>query len=42
MWPGPPEEAAQEVIELRLWVGDYPFLLRPAFEELCQLRLARR
>ena len=27
---------------LRLWVGDYPFLLRPAFEELCQLRLALR
>ncbi len=27
---------------LRLWVGDYPYLLRPAFEELCQLRLARR
>ena len=27
---------------LRLWVGDYPFLLRPAFEELCQLRLPRR
>ena len=27
---------------LRLWVGDYPFLLRPAFEELCQLRLTRR
>ena len=27
---------------LRLWVGDYPFLLRPAFEELCQRRLARR
>ena len=27
---------------LRLWVGEYPFLLRPAFEELCQLRLARR
>jgi hypothetical protein len=27
---------------LRLWVGDYPFLLRPAFEELCQLRMARR
>ena len=25
---------------LRLWVGEYPFLLRPAFEELCQLRLA--
>ena len=21
-----------------LWVGDYPFLLRPAFEELCSLR----
>ena len=27
---------------LRLWVGDYPFLLRPAFEELCQLRMARQ
>ena len=27
---------------LRIWVGDYPYLLRPAFEELCQLRLARR
>ncbi|CAI8179956.1 MAG: hypothetical protein AB8A46_02235 [Prochlorococcus sp.] len=27
--------------ELRLWVGEYPFLLRPAFEELCQLRLFR-
>ena len=26
----------------RQWVGDYPFLLRPAFEELCQLRLQRR
>ena len=26
----------------RLWVGEYPFLLRPAFEELCQLRFARR
>ena len=23
----------------RLWVGEYPFLLRPAFEELCSLRL---
>ena len=23
----------------RLWVGEYPFLLRPAFEELCQIRL---
>ena len=27
---------------LRLWVGEYPFLLRPAFEELCQLRLSSR
>ncbi|MFO7630306.1 MAG: hypothetical protein R6W06_12485, partial [Prochlorococcaceae cyanobacterium] len=25
--------------QLRLWVGDYPYLLRPAFEELCMLRL---
>ena len=25
--------------QLKLWVGDYPFLLRPAFEELCLLRL---
>ena len=25
--------------EVRLWVGDYPFLLRPAFEDLCRLRL---
>ncbi len=23
----------------RLWVGDYPYLLRPAFEEYCKLRL---
>ena len=23
----------------RLWVGQYPFLLRPAFEELCYLRI---
>ncbi|AAP99949.1 MULTISPECIES: hypothetical protein [Prochlorococcus] len=23
----------------RLWVGEYPFLLKPAFEELCFLRL---
>ncbi len=22
-----------------LWVGEYPFLLRPAFEELCQIRI---
>ena len=27
---------------LRMWVGEYPFLLRPAFEELCQLRLNSR
>ena len=27
---------------LRMWVGEYPFLLRPAFEELCQLRLRGR
>ena len=27
---------------LRMWVGEYPFLLRPAFEELCQLRLRTR
>ena len=27
---------------LRMWVGEYPFLLRPAFEELCQLRVQRR
>ena len=27
---------------LRLWAGEYPFLLRPAFEELCQLRLTSR
>ena len=26
----------------RMWVGEYPFLLRPAFEELCQLRLNSR
>ena len=26
----------------RLWVGEYPFLLRPAFEELWQLRFARQ
>ncbi|GCE65521.1 putative membrane protein [cyanobiont of Ornithocercus magnificus] len=24
---------------LRMWVGDYPYLLKPAFEELCGLRL---
>ena len=27
---------------LKMWVGEYPFLLRPAFEELCQLRSNRR
>ena len=27
---------------MRMWVGEYPFLLRPAFEELCQLRLNSR
>ena len=25
----------------RLWVGEYPFLLKPAFEELCLLRINR-
>ncbi len=24
---------------MRLWLGEYPFLLRPAFEELCRIRL---
>ena len=28
------------VPQARLWVGEYPFLLRPAFEELCLRRLA--
>ncbi len=27
---------------LKIWVGEYPFLLRPAFEELCQMRALRR
>ena len=27
---------------LRMWAGEYPFLLRPAFEELCLRRLGRR
>ena len=27
--------------ELRLWVGEYPFLLRPAFEDLCRMRLRK-
>ena len=25
--------------ELRIWFGDYPYLLKPAFEDLCRLRL---
>ena len=25
----------------RLWVGEYPYLLKPAFEELCYLRISR-
>ena len=25
----------------RLWVGEFPFLLKPAFEELCYLRINR-
>jgi hypothetical protein len=25
--------------QLKLWVGEYPYLLRPAFEELCMRRL---
>jgi len=25
--------------QLKLWVGEYPFLLRPAFEEICVRRL---
>ncbi|WP_320664442.1 hypothetical protein [Prochlorococcus sp. MIT 1223] len=27
--------------EIKLWVGEYPFLLRPAFEDLCNMRLNR-
>lgn len=27
--------------ELRLWVCEYPFLLRPAFEDLCRMRLRK-
>jgi hypothetical protein len=26
--------------QLRLWVGDYPYLVRPLFEELCERRLS--
>ena len=25
--------------QVKLWVGEYPYLLRPAFEELCLRRL---
>lgn len=28
--------------QVKLWVGEYPYLLRPAFEELCLLRLRGR
>jgi hypothetical protein len=27
--------------QLKLWVGDYPYLLRPAFEDLCRMRLRK-
>ena len=27
--------------QIRQWVGEYPFLLRPAFEDLCRLRISR-
>ena len=27
--------------EIRQWVGEYPYLLRPAFEDLCRIRLNR-
>ena len=27
---------------LRLWVGEYPFLLKPAFEEICGLRIPKQ
>ncbi|MEJ6659262.1 MAG: hypothetical protein QNL17_10755, partial [Synechococcus sp. ChSW.bin.154] len=26
---------------LRIWVGEYPYLLRPAFEDLCRMRLRK-
>ena len=28
--------------QVKLWVGEYPYLLRPAFEDLCQMRLRGR
>ena len=27
--------------EINLWVGEYPYLLRPAFEEICYIYLNR-
>ncbi len=27
--------------QVKQWIGDYPYLLRPAFEEICYLRLPR-
>ena len=27
--------------EINQWIGEYPFLLRPAFEDLCNMRLRR-
>ena len=26
---------------LRIWIGEYPYLLRPAFEDLCRMRLRK-
>ena len=28
--------------EINLWVGEYPYLLRPAFEEICYIYLNRQ
>ncbi len=28
--------------QLGFWIGEYPYLLRPAFEDLCQFKLSRR
>ena len=27
--------------DLRIWIGEYPYLLRPAFEDLCRMRLRK-
>ena len=27
--------------QLKLWVGEYPYLLRPAFQDLCRMRLRK-